>query len=81
MSHHVEASGVLDLYWFKLSASAGSEATQLMSQGVLSLASTQQVPEDICGGTESQGIIRLRPEEFIRSKQAKIWLCEERALQ
>lgn len=38
-----------------------------MSQGMPSLTATCWVPTDICGGAESQGIVRRRLAEFIRS--------------
>ena len=65
---------------FKRGASAGSEATQQMSQGISSVAATWQVPADLCGGAGSQGVIRVRPAKFIRPKWTKIRLHKVRAL-
>ena len=69
-----------DLYIFKLGASAGSEATQQIPQGIPSLASTCLVFAYLGGGVGSQGVIKVRPAEFMRPKQTKIWLCNRRAL-
>lgn len=67
-------------YRFKLHARAGSEATHQMSQGIPSLAATHRVLAHLCGGVASQAVVRLRPAEFIRPTQTKIWPCEGRAL-
>ena len=70
----------LDLCRLKLGGSAGSEATQQMSQGIPSLAVTCWVLAQLCGGAGSQGAVRVRPAEFIRPKQTKIWPCERKTL-
>ena len=55
----------------------GSEASQLMShREYINLTATRWVLADLCGGTGSQGVIRMRPAEIMRPKQTKIWLCE-----
>lgn len=51
-----------------------------MFQVTPSLATTCQVPADICGGVGSQESIRVRPAEFIRPQKIIIWLCEGRAV-
>lgn len=47
-----------------------------MPQGLPSLPATQQVSADICGGVGFQKVVRVRPAEFIRPKEAMIWLFE-----
>lgn len=45
-----------------------SEATQQTSQGTPRLAGPGQVFVDLCGEVVSQGIVRVRPAEFIRPR-------------
>lgn len=68
------------LYRFNIGPNPGSEATQLMSQDIPSLAPTLCVITHLFGGVGSQGVLRMKPAEFIRPKQAMIWLCERKAL-
>lgn len=69
MGHQVGDSGLHQIDTdSKLGASAGSEATQQKSHGKPRSVATLLVPEDLCGGVGSQGVIRMRPSEFIRLK-------------
>ena len=58
-----------------------SEAPQQMPQGTPTLAATHWVLAHLCGRSGSQAVVRVgvRPAEFIRAKQTKIWLYEVRA--
>lgn len=51
------------LYRFTLSASAGSEATEV--SGYTEAIATGQGPANLCGEVALQGAIRMRPAEFI----------------
>ena len=51
-----------------------------MSLSIPSLAATCWVFTHLCIGMESQEVIRVRPSEFIRPKQTKIWPYKGRAL-
>lgn len=62
----------------KLSASVGTEATQQQPHGTPS-----QPPLAVCrsyGWAGPQGVFRVRPAEFTRPKQVKIWPCGGMAL-
>lgn len=52
-----------------------------MAQGVQCLAATSYVLTHLCGSVSSQGVVRVRPAEFFRPKQPKIWPCEGMVLQ
>lgn len=66
--------------WYRFKVNAGSQATQQKSQGTPSLGATHGVPADLCGVAGSQGVDRVRPAEFIRLRNIKIWPCKRRAL-
>lgn len=63
---------------FKLSANAGSELTQQMSQSIPILAVPCWVPIDLSVRVGSQGVIRMSPAEFIRPKQPILGCVNER---
>ena len=72
MSHQVGVSGVYKVdNRFKLSTSAGFEAAQQKSQATPRLSATSLGPVDLCGQLGSQGVLRVRPEKFIKLKQTK----------
>ena len=81
MSHQVGVSCIHQTDTYSNSkVSAGSEATQQNSQGTPRPLTTCWVPMDLCCEVRSQGVIKVRLEEFIRTKQTMIWPCEGRAL-
>lgn len=75
VSHQAEENGSHQTDRFKLSACAGSEATQQMCQYTGS-SCPMQGRTDLCGKLGSYRVIRVRPVEFRRSKPTKIWLHE-----
>lgn len=68
VSHHVGMRCSTNLYRFDLGANPGSEATQLMSQDMPSLGPTLCVITHLFGRVGSQGVLRMKPAEFISPK-------------
>lgn len=62
----------LDWYRFNVGASAGSEASQQMSQGTSSLDATIWIVAHLCVGVGSQEVVTMWSAEFIRPKLTKI---------
>lgn len=73
MSHQAGATGVYQINAGSNSVPVLDQRTLKMSPGTPNLSANLPMPIDICGGTGSQEVIRVRSEEFIRPKYVKIW--------
>lgn len=78
MSHHLGASGIhqVDTYTNLEPVLPLRPLSKLLMvhQDQLPAASCMG-PADISGGVGSEGVIRVRPAEFIGLKQTNIWSC------